>query len=63
MASTPDYKPDHPMPEKIDSRMTTGTGLVDNVDHLNGELEQLDGEGTQSGSHPAKTQSKVMRYF
>lgn len=39
------------------------SGLVDNVDNLNGGLEQIDGEGTQSGSHPAKTQSKVMRYI
>ncbi len=63
MASKPDFNPDYPMPEKINSRMTTGTGLVDAIDNLDGGLEQIDGSGTQSGSHPAKSQSKTMRYF
>lgn len=40
-----------------------GTDLSSSVDLLKGGMEQIDGSGTQSGSHPAKTQSKVMRYF
>ena len=40
-----------------------GTDINSSVDLLKGGMEQMDGSGTQSGSHPAKSQSKVMRYF
>lgn len=33
-------------------------------DLISGNLEQISqGDGTQSGAHPAKSQSKVLRYF
>ncbi len=37
--------------------------LADVIDLVDGELEQIDGEGTQTGQHPAKTQSKIFRAF
>ena len=42
-------------PGEIDGSMDQGIG--DSVP------EPFDGGGTQSGSHPAKTQSKLMRFF
>lgn len=35
----------------------------DNKPQPGSGLEQIDGEGMQSGAHPAKTQSKILRYF
>lgn len=48
---------------KLDS---DGTGIGpagSNKPQPGSGLEQIDGEGTQSGAHPAKTQSKIMRYI
>jgi hypothetical protein len=42
-------------PGEIDGSMDQG--IADSVP------EPFDGSGTQSGSHPAKTQSKIMRFF
>ena len=58
MVDTPDYNPNGGFPDtgalsgKQRSRSLTARGL-----------EQIDGAGTQSGAHPAKTQSKILRYI
>ena len=58
----PDYKVTGSSPAKVTGLPPEG-GFADVVDLAAGELEQIDGAGTQSGSHPAKTQSKIMRFF
>lgn len=58
----PDYKVTGSSPAKVTGSPPDG-GFADVVDLANGELEQIDGEGTQSGSHPSKTQPKTMRFI
>jgi hypothetical protein len=59
-----DYKPGHPLPASMGvTGVPPSAPGDDDVERLSSELEQIGGEGTQSGSHPAKTQSKVMRFF
>lgn len=58
----PDYKVTGDSPAKVTGLPPTGD-FADDLDRINGGLEQIDGAGTQSGEHPAKTQSKIMRYI
>jgi hypothetical protein len=58
----PDYKVTGSSPVKVTGMPPTGD-FANDIDRLDGGIEAIDGEGTQSGEHPAKTQSKVMRYI
>jgi hypothetical protein len=60
--AAPDYKVTGKQPAKVTGPPPTG-GFADVTDLADGSLEQIDGEGTQSGSHPAKSQSKILRYI
>ncbi len=60
--SRPDYKVTGSPPSKVTGMPPTGD-FADDIDRLDGSLEIPIGSGTQSGEHPAKTQSKVMRYI
>lgn len=63
MARKPDYDSFGPAPVGVtgspaSSRTDSG------ADFNHGGLEEIPtGDGTQSGQHPAKTQSKIMRFF
>jgi len=56
MVDTPDYNPNGGFPDaaavKGENKRQPGKGL-----------EEIGGSGMQHGAHPAKTQSKIMRYF
>ena len=54
MVSTPNY-------DKASGNSISPAGS--NKPQPGSGLEQIDGAGTQSGSHPAKSQSKTMRYI
>lgn len=56
MANEPDFNPDGGFPDKA---AVTGR----NKPQPGKGLEQIDGGGMQSGSHPAKSQYKTMRFF
>jgi hypothetical protein len=56
MVDTPKYNPNGGFPD-------TGAISGSNKPQPGSGLEQIDGAGTQSGAHPAKTQSKIMRYI
>ena len=60
--SAPKYEPTGKSPAKVTGMPPTGD-FADDLDKLNGGLEIPVGSGTQSGEHPAKTQSKQMRYY
>lgn len=40
-----------------------GDVAASGTDQIDGNMEWFDGGGTQSGSHPAKTQSKTLRFI
>lgn len=50
-------------PNRDGAKGRMDVGLTDKVAELRGGLEEIDGSGTQSGSHPAKHQSKIMRFI
>ena len=57
LVDTPDYNPNGGFPDK-------GAMSSTSKSHMGKSLEEMpEGSGAQTGSHPAKTQSKVMRYF
>ena len=53
---------DRPSPAKVTGRVI-GASLVDDIDRVDGSIEAFAESGTQSGEHPAKTQSNVMHFF
>ena len=57
LVDTPDYNPNGGFSDK-------GAVAGKGKSVLSSDMEEFaQGGGTQSGSHPAKTQSRTMRYF
>jgi hypothetical protein len=50
-------------PYKVTGSPSDMSALVDDVSNMGPGREAFDGAGTQSGQHPAKSQSKVMRFI
>lgn len=62
MASKPDYKVTGNSPYGVTGTYHQGIDSA-NISHLSGDIELMDGDGTQTSQHPAKSQAKKMRFF